>query len=195
MKAMVLRTVEAALNRHLKLDPQASQQLQSLAGKSIQVIIPDWQTECYIQLHDNHLTLATSQQRAAHAIIEGKLTELIKLATTKTLDTNNQVRISGEIDTIEQFKQCLQNMKADWQAQLSQITGNTIASQLSSGLKYAIKAKTALRNQLGDYLTKESPYCSSQSEVSTFCHDVDDLAKRVERLSESLNTASGEPAC
>jgi ubiquinone biosynthesis protein UbiJ len=196
-------TLEAALNRYLRLDPEAAVRMAGLAGRCIA-----------IELHGIDLTLFMLPGEQGIRILEnvdvedgvdttlhGTPLALARLGlgadTGKTLFSGD-VTISGDVETGQAFKAILDDMDIDWEEQLSRLTGDVIAHQLGNMARHTRRVlshgKATLEQDLGEYLREELRVLPARIEVQDFSAgvdrmraDTDRLAARIRRLQKTVD--------
>ena len=88
MIALALTGLETALNKILRLDPQALEKLRKLDGKAIKIDITDWNIVFYMLPYAQGVQLLASYHKAPTTVISGKLFNLMKVGAAKS---NNNI--------------------------------------------------------------------------------------------------------
>lgn len=189
---LVEAAVETALNRALRLDPDAFVQLQRFEGKSIG-----------LELHGTGLTLLllpghdgvqvmSMPVTGADTVISGTPLALAELGLgdARRVLFAGEVSIRGDVETGQAFKRLLDNLEIDWEEQLSRYTGDVLAHQLGDlfrGLqRWGRQVRHTLGRNLAEYLQQESSQLAIRDDVQAFGREVDQLRDDSERLQARL---------
>ena len=203
LPAGVLSGLEAAINRYLRLDPECGARMATLSGRCIGIELRGLDLQLFIYPGEQGVRLSDQLNDDAEAdtTLRGTPLGMARLGlgknTEKTLFSGD-VSIDGDVETGQAFKAILDNMDIDWEEQLSKLTGDVIAHQLS---RTAIRAGQAFRHSqhtlqqdIGEYLQEELRVLPSRIETENFSAavtrismDTDRLAARVKRLQASGN--------
>jgi ubiquinone biosynthesis protein UbiJ len=122
-------------------------------------------------------------------------------STEKTL-FSGAVSIDGDVETGQAFKAILDEMDIDWEEQLSRLTGDVIAHQLTNMTRRAGKAlghsRRTLEQDIGEYLQEELRVLPARIETGNFSAavtrisiDADRLAARIKRLQTPDSSEAG----
>ena len=196
LPASLLAGLEAALNRYLRLDPDAMVTHGRLQQRSIAIELMPLQLTLYVVPGENGVQLRSQLETAPDTVLRGTPLGLAQLGlgsqTGKTLFSGS-VAIEGDVETGQAFKAILDEMDIDWEEQLSRLTGDVIAHQLGNAARRAAGAlrhgRRTLEQDIGEYLQEELRVLPTRIEtenfsadVSRLCMDADRLAARIKRL-------------
>ncbi|WP_163835964.1 ubiquinone biosynthesis accessory factor UbiJ [Spartinivicinus ruber] len=197
-------SIETAINRILRLDPIALEQLAKLSGKTlcIQCTLP--QLVIYLEPSAEGVRLKSLHEAEVTCCLSGTGPALLQLLVSQ--DKNNQlfgnsVQIIGSSDFAMQIQQILQNSQLDWEGWLAKYTGpvfaHTLGQSLRGGLSFAQKTANTFQKNLSEYLQEELRQLPSRNEVECFFDDLDELklatdrlTARVKRLAEQLDKST-----
>lgn len=102
----------------------------------------------------------------------------------------SQVRIEGDTELAKTLAKVLQNVKWDYEEDLSQVIGDISANKLSAFAKNAAhEAKLQAVNfaeMAAEYWQEENPLIAKRRHVEDFVQKVDVLRDDVERLEKRL---------
>lgn len=204
---MLTGPLENALNRALPRSPRAQQLCTELAGRSIDIEIPNVARIVMESTgHSLHLTLrraqyrepATDQQeatdrRAADAQIVGGPLSLLALAgpTPQAVLQRGGVQIRGDAGVAEKFRELGVLLRPDMEEELSRVVGDAPAHQIGRFARLAFSwgretADTTVHN-FAEYFAHEKRDLVSRNEGEQFLRGVDTLREDVDRLEARLD--------
>jgi len=203
LPAGVLSGLESVINRYLRLDPECGARMATLSGRCIGIELRGLDLQLFIYPGEQGIRLSDQIDGDAEpdTTLRGTPLGMAQLGlgknTEKTLFSGD-VSIDGDVETGQAFKAILDNMDIDWEEQLSKLTGDVIAHQLSRTAKRASQAfrhsRRTLEQDIGEYLQEELRVLPSRIETENFSAavtrismDTDRLAARVKRLQASKN--------
>ncbi len=193
--AELLRTMERALNRYLRLDPAAMLRMAELQGRCVGVELLGIGLRFYIQPGPDGVRI-TEQAEQVDTMLHGTPLAMARLGlggnAGKTLFSGD-VTITGDVETGQAFKAALDDMDIDWEEQLSHLTGDIIAHQAGNAwrhLRTVVRSGSAtLQQDLGEYLKEELRLVPSRVEIGNLAADIsrtradtDRLEARIRRL-------------
>jgi ubiquinone biosynthesis protein UbiJ len=196
------QTLEAALNRYLRLDPEATTRMASLAGRCIAIELSGIDLTLFMLPDEQGIRILENVdvEDGVDTTLHGTPLALARLGlganTSKTLFSGD-VTISGDVETGQAFKAILDDMDIDWEEQLSRLTGDIIAHQAGNVARRTQRVlshgKVTLEQDLGDYLREELRVLPARIEVENFSADIDRirtdadrLAARIQRLQKTM---------
>lgn len=196
MMSLALIGLEAAINKVLRLDPDAIKKLKPLDGKAIKIEITDWKITFFILPYAQGVQLVDQYHQPANTTISGKLFSLIRVgaagaSTTSMFDES--ITITGDTKTGEAIRDVLADLDIDWEEQLSKVVGDSIAHPLTQHAKKAVslgkRSMKSLAENIAEYLHYESKQLPPESAVEHFIEgvaklrdDVDRMEARIQRL-------------
>lgn len=202
----VTRTVEAALNRYINLDPELPQKFAPLDGKIVAIELLGIDVVFYLQPVDGRLRVLSVCDRPPDTTLRGTPLTMARLGLSRTsteLLFSGEVAIEGDAELGQQFKKLIDSIDVDWEEQLSRIVGDVIAHQTAvawQGFQHWVRqAVDTLRRDAAEYLQYESRDLPTRDEVDAYMDgvdqlriDVDRLAQRVERLKQRRLESGGD---
>ena len=182
--------LESALNRYLRLDPDATRRLAALHGKvvglevlgaglrlylvpdeagGLQVLPPsDAPPDCWLRGTPLDLARSGDLRAGAGQIFEGR------------------VRIEGDTGLAQRFGTILADLDIDWEEQLSRLTGDVVAHEVGraarAAVRYAGRSRETVEQNVREYLQEEARVLPTRFEVQELLDAVDVLRDDVERL-------------
>jgi ubiquinone biosynthesis protein UbiJ len=200
LPASLLTGLEAALNRYLRLDPDAMERMAALQPSSIAIELTPLQLILYIVPGENGVQLRSQLETGPDTVLRGTPLGLAQLGlgsqSSKTLFSGS-VTIEGDVETGQAFKAILDEMEIDWEEQLSRLSGDVVAHQLGNTARSAAgilkQGRRTLERDIGEYLQEELRVLPTRIETENFSADVarlgmdtDRLAARIRRLQKPL---------
>lgn len=195
--------LETVLNNYLRLDPDARQRMQALAGKVIAVEFQDLNCTLYLLPGAEDMEVRSAYEGAADTTLRGTAWALLRLGLQKkgaqaTL-SSGAVRISGDVELGRRFKRILDDMEIDWEELLSKVTGDVAAHQIGDAVRAAKAWGESVLKTLGqnfaEYQQEEARNVPASAEMEIFLQavdvlrdDVERMAQRVRRLQEHLES-------
>jgi len=197
----LLDGLQMALNRYLRLDPDAGARMTALQGRSIAIELTLPRLTFYILPGETGLQLRSQLESDPDTVLRGTALGLARLGlgsqAGKTLFSGS-VSITGDVETGQAFKAALDAMDIDWEEQLSRFTGDVIAHRLGNlarkGDATLRRARHTLEQDLGEYLQEELRVLPTHIEVENFCADVTRLRIDSDRLQARIRRLQSPPA-
>lgn len=189
-RSIALSTLEKMLNRALSLDPYCGETLKSLDGKLIEVALSHCDLSVFIRILSTGVQLESPCDEAVPDIhLYGSVADYIKMVTDIRRARpvfGSQVRISGDVEVVQNLKTLLSELEIDWEEQVSQWLGDTAAHGISLALRslnhWSQQTADAFWSDLGEYLSEEKRVVLHADEVRVYLDEVDDIRDDVERL-------------
>jgi ubiquinone biosynthesis protein UbiJ len=202
LPAEFISGLESVINRYLRLDPDTGARMATLAGHCIGIDLQGVDLQLYVYPGAQGIQFKNHSDAEPDTMLHGSPLGMARLglgnSTEKTL-FSGAVSITGDVETGQAFKAVLDDMDIDWEEQLSKLTGDIIAHQLSNTAKRAGKAlghsRRTLENDIGEYLQEELRVLPARIETENFSAavtrisiDTDRLAARIKRLQDAISS-------
>ncbi|MFI7866977.1 ubiquinone biosynthesis accessory factor UbiJ [Ectopseudomonas khazarica] len=185
----LLASVEAGLNRVLRLDGTALPRLQALSGKVIAVQCQSPTLELFILPSGDGLRLAAQWHAPADCTLTAPAASLARLALSRDKTAvlhRPDVSLDGDSAALLQLAEILQDLELDWEYEVSRWLGpvatTLLASHLRSRVSLASNGTASLRQDLADYLAEESRTLVGQREADVRFAELDRLKLALDRL-------------
>jgi ubiquinone biosynthesis protein UbiJ len=200
LSASLLAGLEAAVNRYLRLDPDAMSRMADLQPRSIAIELLPLQLTLYVLPGENGVQLRSRLETGPDTVLRGTPLGLAQLGLGS--DGGNalfsgSVTIEGDVETGQAFKAILDEMDIDWEEQLSRITGDVIAHQLGNTARRAASAlqdgRRTLERDIGEYLQEELRVLPTRIETENFSADVSRLGMDTDRLAARIRRLQTPP--
>lgn len=184
---IILGALEAAANQLLAQDPDIGPALHALNGRCAKITLLGVGVEFYMVNTDSQWVFLESYQREPDVIIEGSPFAFAQMALARdTHSLPDNLRLSGDIKTAQQFQSLLSKFDVDWEELLATQVGDVAARQMGlwaqSAKRWFGRTRTTAELALRDYVQEESKLSPTQIEVDNFSRDVSNLRMDVERL-------------
>lgn len=182
----VLSIFEKTLNRFLQLDPESKKNLQTLAGKVI--VFESYDFKIYWLFTQNKILITNQYDGSADAVLSGSVFDFARLGMNQDTATvfATDIKMTGDTEVIQAFKNLFSQLNIDWEDQLSKITGDVIAYQIGSAMRllndWAKQSSKTLQVNLTEYLQEEARLLPTAIELNDFFIEVDQLRNDVERI-------------
>ncbi len=175
------------LNHLVTQNQWARTHLLPFSGKTVRFYMPPAQASLTI-LEDGGLVVGGETSHADATINLSASLALRLLA--KDSDAMSQVRIEGDTELAKTLAKVLQNIKWDYEEDLSKVLGDISANKASAFAKDTAKeAKQQVVNfaeMAAEYWQEENPLIAKKRHVEDFVQQVDVLRDDVERLEKRL---------
>jgi ubiquinone biosynthesis accessory factor UbiJ len=198
---MLFAPLESMLNRNIKASTAASAACRRLAGKTsavhLQVSAETRLLSLYFRSDGDAMRLsATSQgfpdQSPATATLAGTplaFLSMIGRAPESALRTG-QVRIEGDAEVAQIFRDLLQNAQPDVEEELSRLIGDVAAHQTAKLARdtwdFGKRAVDTFVQNMAEFLQEESRDVVSRVEADEFNAAVDQIREAVDRAEARL---------
>ena len=175
------------LNHLVTQNQWARGALLPFSGKTVRFNMPPAQASLTV-LEDGGLAMA-GETLYADASIQLSPSLALRLLA-KDENAMSQVRIEGDTDLAKALAKVLQNIKWDYEEDLSKIVGDISANKANAFVKSsADEAKKQAINfveMTAEYWQEENPLIAKKRHVEAFVQNVDALRDDVERLEKRL---------
>lgn len=204
----ITAAIELAINRYLALDPDATQRMQSMAGKVIGIELRDLNLHFYLLPAQDCLHVHGHFDGEPDTLLRGTSLAMARMSLSEHASDSlfaGDVQISGDVELGEQFRAVLDSIDIDWEEQLSKFTGDVIAHQVGNFVRGAVnwgkKTGDTLQQDVAEYLHEERRLLPVRDEVDEFISAVDEvqmgaerLQARVQRLQQQLQSSAAQSA-
>ena len=191
--SVALWPLEQVLNQLISSDSYVAEQLAPFSGKDIEIITSSPRFNISLRFDSGQVRVSaldsTTLGIAADATLEGKagdLLELLSLEASNRPLANPALRLSGDVQLINDLLHTLQALDIDWQDYLSPVLGDVITRQLGQfnddARSWAQQANASLRRNIEDYLKEEKKVFPHRSQLEQFDEGLDQLKLKIDRL-------------
>ena len=193
-----LRPIELLVNRGIGLSSTARAMTVALEGKSLDVRLDGTPATLRLSARDGQVHVTPAGEAPATATLAGSPLAMVRLLSgdPQALIREGDVRISGDTDTANQFRDLLHMARPDLEEELSKLVGDPLAHQVGNLARgfadWGTRAAESLSRSVGEYLTEERRTLPTRAEADEFYRDVDRVANDVERAEARLNRLKGK---
>ncbi|MFC5578702.1 SCP2 domain-containing protein [Lysobacter niabensis] len=199
LKPLAGRTLEAALNRALALDPDARDGLRALDGRRIALHVAAPNLALQVTVAGDRLQVGPVEDTAeADLSVRSTLGGLIAQLPFFRNDNAppvGKLRIEGDADLARRLQRLAERFDPDWQQPFASVFGDVlgvqIANALRAGFRHARDAGGAFATNAAEYVTEESRDVVARDELNAFHDDVDALRDDVERVAARVTRLAG----
>lgn len=192
LAAAATEMLEHSVNAALRLDPDGSAALGRFSGKVIAIELQGTPLVLFCLPGAGALTLLTQYTGTPDTVLSGRPLALLKLVTgdSRRVLFEGEVKITGDVELGQHFKQVLDRLHIDWDEALSHITGDFVAHKAGRWLREVGSWWTHTRERISangaEYLQQEMWVLPTRPEVERFYQDVETLRDDVARLGAKL---------
>jgi ubiquinone biosynthesis protein UbiJ len=199
LKPLAGRTLEAALNRALALDPEARDGLRALDGRRIALHVAAPKLALQVTVAGDRLQVgpvadAAEADLAVRSTLGGLIAQL-PFFRNDNAPPVGKLRIEGDADLARRLQRMAERFDPDWQQPFASVFGDVlgvqIANALRAGFRHARDAGGAFASNAAEYVTEESRDVVGRDELNAFHDDVDTLRDDVERIATKVARLAG----
>ena len=198
LKPLAGRTLEAALNRALALDPETRDDLRALDGRRVVLRIASPPLTVQVRVAGNRLEVGPADEDEPDLAVRATLGGLLsQLPFFKRDDAPpvGKLRIEGDADLARRLQKLAGRFDPDWQQPFAAVFGDVlgvqIAHAIAGGLRHARDAAGAFASNAAEFITEESRDVVARAELNAFHDDVDALRDEVDRIAARVTRARG----
>ncbi len=195
--AVAFRPIELLVNRGINLSSTARAMAVALEGKSLDVRLDTTPLALRLAARDGQVRITAPGDGSAAATLAGPTLAMIRLlgGDPQALIREGDVRVTGDTDIANQFRDLLHMARPDLEEELSKLVGDPVAHQVGNLARgfadWGARAAGSLSRSVGEYLTEERQVLPTRAEAEEFFRDVDRVANDVERAEARLNHLKG----
>ncbi|MFQ5468884.1 MAG: SCP2 domain-containing protein [Gammaproteobacteria bacterium] len=194
LKVVALRGLEKSINEFLRLDPDMIGRVAQLKNKTIAVEFQNLGLVIYFVSGPNGFRLTDSIEGDADTVLTGTPLALLRAGITNDQQNmlfEGDIRISGDTEVGQQFRDLLQSVDIDWEEHVSHLVGDVVAHKLGHFTRelvgWSAETSNSLNQSISEYLLEESMVLPRKDEVNKFLSDVDKIRDDVERIEQRIS--------
>ncbi|GAB3747017.1 ubiquinone biosynthesis accessory factor UbiJ [Lysobacter olei] len=190
LKPLAGRTLEAALNRALALDPETREGLRALDGRSVALHVAAPPLSLQVRVNGDRLDVGpvldpATPDLSVRSTLGGLLSQLPFLRNDNAPPVG-KLRIEGDADLARRLQRLAERFDPDWQQPFTRVFGDIlgvqVANAIAGALRHAKDAAGAFATNAAEFVTEESRDVVPRDELNAFHDDVDALRDDVERM-------------
>jgi ubiquinone biosynthesis protein UbiJ len=190
LKPLAGRTLEAALNRALALDPDTRDGLRALDGRSVALHVASPNLALQVTVAGDRLQIgpvaAASEPDLSVRSTLGGLIAQLPFFRNDHAPPVGKLRIEGDADLARRLQRLAERFDPDWQQPFATVFGDVLGVQIANAVRAALRhardAGGAFAANAAEYVTEESRDVVGRDELNAFFDDVDTLRDDVERV-------------
>lgn len=186
----LIKTIEAAFNRYLSLDADASGYLQPLLGKVVQTEVSGLGITLVFIFTEQRVEVCEGFGAEADVVIRGAPVSLASVASGRVGLMQSGIEIEGDVDTANRFSRMLERIDIDWEEHVAAVTGDKPAHFLGrlkrGATDWMRQSKGDMERNIANYLRDETRHLPHQWEMDEFVDEVDGIRDRVDQLLQKV---------
>lgn len=186
-------TIENALNRYIRLDPDGPASFASLEGRVIVLELSGLGLNLAIFPSADEFMLLTDFDGEADARLRGTPLAFAKLALAEDKRDqlfSGEIEVSGDTRLANKFSQLFSQLNIDWEELAANSVGDIAAHKMANGLRslqqWLVRAGHSVSLDSGEYLQEEARLSPANAELRSFIQQVDELREGTDRLAVRL---------
>jgi len=189
---ILIRVLEDAVNRLLRMDPDSLRGLGALSGRVIELELADLGVSIFLFPSEAGVHARTSYADVPDVVLRGRLSGFLNLALGQEMRAffSGGLEVSGDVDLGQRFQKILQQLDIDWEEQTARLLGDPLAHQLGNGVRAArawtVASGALIARDLTEYLQCEARLLPQRHEVEVFLDAVDALRADVDRMEQRI---------
>lgn len=183
--------LEFALNRALRLDPDAPARLAPLADRIIAVHVEGTGLDFALVVQAGAVEILEGLHEAADVHVSGPPLALLRAAAARPgQGLPREVSVSGDAQLAQYLAKALGRLDIDWEEQAARVVGDIAAHALGNTARslgnWSRRSRDTLLLDLGEYLSEEAGVLPGRAELERFYSEVDQVRDDVERLEKRI---------
>ena len=193
---MLLEPLASILNRNIAASSAARAACRRLAGKTLAVHVMtaphNTLFSMYFSSDGNRIGMASTNSVTPVATLSGTPLAYLSMvrATPEAALRSGSVRIEGDAEAAQAYRDLLQAARPDVEEELSRLIGDVGAHQVGKlargALAFGKRVSDTLAQNVAEYLQEETRDLVTRVEVDEFIEAVDKLRDGVERAEARL---------
>jgi ubiquinone biosynthesis protein UbiJ len=176
------------------MDPELFAQLNKYSNKNMHIDITNLPVpSLYLLFKNDEIFLTTKKLTSVDVHLSADLTTFTTILIQRFTQENalpNNIGIKGDIEFAQDIFHFFSKFEIDWEEQVANIFGDTIASQVGKGIRsftqYTRNSFSICTQNIREYLQEEVQLLTSRLEIEDFNQDVDLLRFDIDRLAARI---------
>jgi ubiquinone biosynthesis protein UbiJ len=184
-----LEGVERLINSALEYDPISAKALTQMNGQIIRIDSTMPPISISIEPADQGVKLHSERQEDNAVTVEGTLVSMVGVALSSKESmsfSGTGVKVSGNLDTLNQLNKIIGNLDIDWEGALAQIIGDLpahlFAKTVRNSAAFKTEATARATSAIVEVAQEEFKLTPSKNEFETIGPQIRRLSSDVDRL-------------
>ena len=192
LSSTAFRPLELLINRGIGLSLTAQAMAAALDGQALDVRLDGTPMALRLIAGNGQVRVTAPGESPAAATLAGSPLAMVRLmgGDPQALIREGDVRMTGDTDVANQFRDLLHMARPDLEEELSKLVGDPVAHQLGNLARsfrdWGARTAESVSRSVGEYLTEERHTLPTRTEAEEFFADVDRVANDVERAEARL---------
>lgn len=192
--SLICAGAEVALNRYLRLEPEALAECEKLEGRVIGLKLTQLDWNLFIEFMPSGVRVLPEFEREADVSVAGAPSVVMRVglkAASGEQGLPSGLRVEGDPELLLRFQKLLARVGFDPEELLAPIVGGPAAHRLTEGLTklfgWGRKTANTLALDTAEYLREETRDLARREDVEEWMEQVDRLREAADRLEAKLN--------
>lgn len=188
----LLEQLGSVLDRNVAQSPRAREAAAQLDGRVLALALEGTPVTLYFRVDGGHVRICTRHEGTVDASLAGTPLSLLTMVGPRAEERMRGagIRISGEAEVAQRFRELLQHAQPDFEEELSRVIGDVAAHQVASFARglfdWGLRAADSFSQNVAEYLQEEGRDVPSRTELEEFLEGVDHLREAADRLEARL---------
>lgn len=189
----LLKTLSAAINAYLALDPESSARLEKLAGKRVSIELLPFSFTFQCHFTNNGIEIETGKAHLAQVHLSGTPLGMAGMMLNKNERQAffaDDIKMEGEAELGMEVVELFDQLQIDWEEPLSKLIGDVptyYASQLVKSVGGWLKhADDTMTMNVTEYLQEEAAWLPTREALQDLFSDIDTLRMDVDRVAARI---------
>jgi len=193
---MLLTPFESILNRNIAASSAARTACKRLAGKTLAVHLTSSPSSkllsVYFNCGDERISLSSASDAPVSATLSGSPLSYLSMmgATPESAMRSGGVRIEGDAEVAQAFRDLLQAARPDVEEEFSRLIGDVAAHRVGNlargALAFGKRAADTFAQNVSEFLQEETRDVVTRIELDEFSDAVDQLREAADRIEARL---------
>lgn len=186
---LILTSVEKILNSYLHLDPETEKRLALLSGKVVQLQFQPLGYQMVWLFKPDGIHLQDQYAGPVDVYLQGSFFDFMRFSASSATSANvfgSDIKILGDLDVAQQFKELFAHCEIDWEEKLTPFTGDVVAHQTGNLFRslnaWAKQSMASVQEDLSEYVHEEKRWFPPREELQNFYNEIDKLRNDVDRM-------------
>jgi len=194
MKKKALERVERLINKALEYDPISARALTNLDGQIILIDSTMPPLSISVEPTDQGIKLHSERQKDNAVTVEGTLVSMVGVALSAKDSMSfagTGVKVSGNLETLNQLNKIIGNLDVDWEGALAQLIGDLPAHLFCKTVRHSasFSRETTARatSAIVEVAQEEFRLTPSKNEFDARGPEIRRLSSDIDRLTARMN--------